>query len=57
VIQVSTVVLQVPEHSALSTEHDARRIRRLVLTNWVRTIGWSTRGALAVVMLVTAASS
>jgi hypothetical protein len=32
------------------------RIRRLVLTNRVRTIGWSTRGVLAVMMLVAAAS-
>lgn len=56
-VQLSTVALQVPEHSALSATHDIRRIRRLVLTNWVRTIGWSTRGVLAVVMLVTAAAS
>lgn len=57
IVQLSTVALQVPEHSALSTAHDRHRIRRLVLTNWVRTVGWSIRGVLAAVMLVSAAAS
>jgi hypothetical protein len=57
VVQMSTVVLQVPQHSVLSVRHDADRIRRLVVTNWVRTFGWSVRAVLASVMLVAAVTA
>lgn len=53
-VLASTVLLQVPAHARLSVGHDAAVVRRLVRTNWVRTIGWSVRSALAVVMLVVA---
>lgn len=52
VIQASTVLLQVPQHAALSAGFDAVRHRRLVRTNWVRTIGWTARGVLAVAMVL-----
>ena len=55
VIHASTVFLQVPAHAALARSHDVGSIRRLVRTNWIRTIGWSARGGLAVAMLVEAA--
>jgi len=32
-------------------------MRRLVRTNWIRTIGWSARGVVAVMMLVAAATA
>ena len=56
VIHASTVFLQVPAHAALAQSPDRRTIDRLVRTNWIRTIGWTARGAVAVAMLVTAAS-
>lgn len=56
VIHASTVFLQVPAHAALARAHDVTSIRRLVRTNWIRTVGWTARAGLAVVMLVEAAS-
>lgn len=53
-IHASTVFLQVPRHTALSVGFDADQARRLVSTNWIRTIGWSARGALAAAMVVVA---
>ena len=55
VVLASTVFLQVPAHAALAKSYDETHVRRLVRTNWVRTIGWSARLVLAVVMLVVAA--
>lgn len=57
VIHTSTVALQVPAHAKLAGSHDASVIRRLVRTNWIRTIGWSARGGIAVAMLVQAAAN
>jgi hypothetical protein len=53
-VLASTVLLQVPAHAQLSVGHDVAVVRRLVRTNWVRTIGWSVRSVLAVAMLVVA---
>lgn len=55
VIHLSTITLQVPAHERLARGHDPGVIRRLVRTNWIRTLGWTTRGAVAVAMLVVAA--
>ena len=49
---ISTACLQVPCHRILEHEHDPDTIRRLVATNWVRTILWSARSVIAVVMMV-----
>ncbi len=54
VIHASTVFLQVPQHTALSDGYDPVRVRRLVRTNWIRTIGWSVRGVLAGLIVVEA---
>jgi hypothetical protein len=51
VIWGSTVVLQVPEHDRLSEGFDIGAVRRLVVSNWVRTVAWSARGALTLAML------
>ena len=48
VVWLSTAFLQVPCHSKLNAAFDADVHRRLVDTNWVRTIAWSLRGVLAV---------
>ena len=47
-----TVLVQIPDHSALSTAYSDERAARLVRWNWVRTIGWTARGAIAAWMLV-----
>lgn len=46
VIWLSTALLQVPRHEALGLGFEAVAHRGLVVTNWVRTIAWSLRGAL-----------
>jgi fatty acid desaturase len=50
----STVLLQVPAHARLVDGHDPSTVRRLVSGNWVRTVGWSARGALVAAMVVLA---
>ncbi len=56
-IHASTVLLQVPQHTALSDGYDETRVHRLVCTNWVRTVGWCVRGIIAAIMLVQSATS
>lgn len=51
VIWISTVLLQMPCHARLSRGFDAETLRRLVGTNWIRTIAWSARGLLAIILL------
>ena len=48
VIWASTFALQVPLHTQLTQGHDENAIRKLVQTNWIRTIAWTSRAALAV---------
>ncbi len=50
-VWASTALLQVPAHSALTMGLDEDQVRRLVSTNWVRTIGWSIRGILALALV------
>ena len=52
VVLGSTVLVQVPMHERLSKGFDADVAQRLVRTNWVRTIGWTARAAIAVAVLV-----
>lgn len=49
-IWLSTIFLQVPQHSILSAGFDATAHRFLVRSNWLRTVAWSLRGALALWM-------
>jgi hypothetical protein len=53
IIWLSTAVGQVPVHRQLLRGFDEAAHRRLVRGNWVRTIAWSLRGVLAVLMLAT----
>lgn len=55
IVHASTVGLQVPAHERLSVGFDPDVARRLVRSNWVRTLGWSARGVLSVAMLVAVA--
>lgn len=45
-IWLSTFLLQVPQHNLLVKGWDAGAHRRLVQTNWLRTLTWSTRSIL-----------
>jgi len=47
-IWASTAFLQVPLHDQLAKGHDVGVIRRLVRSNWLRTLAWSARGGLVV---------
>lgn len=55
VVHASTVFLQVPQHARLAVAHDPRRVRVLVRTNWIRTLGWTARAVLAAGLVVAAA--
>ena len=45
-IWLSTVLIQVPCHNQLSSGFQEFAYRRLVGTNWIRTVCWSARGVL-----------
>lgn len=47
----STVLLSVPRHARMASAPDAQVGRELVTTNWPRTIAWTLRGVVCVVML------
>ena len=51
VIWSSTALLQIPLHNALSNGFDPEIHARLVQTNWIRTIGWTARGLIAICLL------
>jgi hypothetical protein len=53
-IWLSTALLQVPRHQILALGYEPRVHRQLVITNWLRTLAWSVRGLLAVVMPILA---
>ena len=50
-IWMSTFLLQVPQHDKLHHAFDPQAHLRLVSTNWIRTIAWSIRAALVLLML------
>ncbi len=50
-VWLSTFLVQVPLHARLGAGHDAALMRRLVTTNWLRTIAWTARGVIALLML------
>ena len=45
-IWASTLFVQSPIHGRLMEKFDADLVNKLVLTNWIRTILWTMRGAL-----------
>ena len=51
VIWASTGLLQVPQHARLTSGFDAAAHRRLVRSNWIRTLAWTLRTALVTWML------
>lgn len=47
----ATLIWQVPLHRTLSVAHDPRVVDRLVRSNWFRTLAWSLRGVLVLVIV------
>ena len=52
VIWVSTAALQVPCHNRLLKSFEPSIHRKLVNSNWIRTIAWSLRGILLIIMSI-----
>ncbi|MEQ1727476.1 MAG: hypothetical protein ABL982_03770 [Vicinamibacterales bacterium] len=50
IIWASTALLQVPAHNRLERGFDADVHRRLVRTNWIRTVCWTARVVVALTM-------
>lgn len=46
-----TATVQVPLHRRLSEAPDAATVAHLVRSNWIRTLAWSARGVLALMLL------
>lgn len=57
IIWASTALLQVPAHRSLGGGFTDAAHRRLVLTNWLRTVAWSVRGVLALAWLAASAGT
>jgi uncharacterized membrane protein len=51
VIWAATGLLQVPQHARLTSGFDAAAHRRLLASNWIRTLAWTLRTALVTWML------
>ena len=49
-IWVATATLSVPAHNSLAIDFTDAAYRKLVTTNWIRTIAWTARGMLVLVM-------
>lgn len=52
IVWASTFFVQVPLHNRLASGFDARTHAALVHTNWLRTLVWTLRGAVAIVILI-----
>ena len=51
VIWLSTFLIQVPCHTRLTQGFSVSIADRLVASNWIRTVSWSLRGVIALVVL------
>ena len=51
VIWASTAFIQVPCHRVLTERFDDHAHRRLVSSNWIRTVAWTLRGIIALFMI------
>ena len=50
---LATWLIQIPLHERLGRRFDPATLRRLVLTNWVRTAAWSLRGVIVLTQTYT----
>jgi len=51
IIWFSTVYFQIPFHNILSSKFNENALMMLIGTNWIRTICWSLRGIIVLIML------
>lgn len=51
-VWISTAAFQVPQHHILSSGFDRSAYRRLVKSNWARTVLWTARGIVSVILLL-----
>ncbi len=51
VIWLSTCFLQIPCHRRLADRHDLDTVRRLVATNWLRTVAYTARAVLVLALM------
>lgn len=50
-IWLSTAAIQIPCHSRLEAGFDRLVHRKLVRSNWIRTLGWTLRSGLALILI------
>ncbi len=50
VVWLSTALLQVPQHGRLAGGFDLAKIQSLVTWNWIRTVAWTLRGLILLVV-------
>ena len=50
-IWLSTFLIQVPLHNALSKEKNKEKLSKLIFSNWIRTILWTARSILMILFL------
>jgi hypothetical protein len=51
IIWLTTALVQVPVHRRLNETFDQTLVERLVRSNWIRTLAWSARGVVALLLL------
>lgn len=51
IIWLSTFLLQVPAHNALAHGFDDLQYKKLINTNWIRTIAWTLRSFVLIFIL------
>ncbi len=49
-IWLATATLSIPAHNALSIEFSANAHQKLLSTNWIRTVAWTVRGVLVLIL-------
>ena len=54
VVWLSTLLVQMPLHAALEVSGSRDAMKRLVRTNWIRTVAWTMRAVLAGLMIAQA---
>ena len=50
-IWLSTFLIQVPLHNVLSKEKNTDKLSKLIFSNWIRTILWTSRSILMILFL------
>jgi len=48
----ATALFSIPCHAILAKRYDLQAIRRLVVTNWLRTVAWLVKGLVAILMII-----